>query len=152
MRWSAFAAEVPEMAARGRTLLTFAGIGLGYLATVRKDGGPRFHPFCPVFHEDGLYALIIPSPKREDLLRDGRFALHAFPLPDVDDEFYATGRVVHHRDPALRDAVRQAFLATGGHSTGDEELFEFDFDHALLATYAGRGIFPPVYTKWRARS
>ena len=41
-----------------------------------------------------MFLLIGPSPKRRDLLRDGRFALHSFPSPQVDDEFYLTGTVL----------------------------------------------------------
>jgi hypothetical protein len=37
-RWSEFAAEQPDMAEAGRTLLYQFRVGLGYLATVRKDG------------------------------------------------------------------------------------------------------------------
>ena len=50
-------------------------IGLGFLATVRPDGGPRVHPICPLVTEDGLFGFIVPGPKRDDLRRDGRFAL-----------------------------------------------------------------------------
>jgi hypothetical protein len=45
--WSEFEQADPTMAAAGRKLLYQFGIGLGYLATVRKDGGPRVHPICP---------------------------------------------------------------------------------------------------------
>src|SRR5947208_1049532 len=92
-RWSAFAAEMPEMAAAGPELIYNFKVGLRYLATIRKDGGPRLHPVCPVIAHDGLYIFIgNQSPKVHDLLRDGRFALHSFPLPEVDDEFYVAGR------------------------------------------------------------
>jgi len=111
------------------------------------------HPICPVQTEGHLYGLIGPSPKRHDLLRDRRFALHTFPSPDVDDEFYVTGRAIRRPDPELTERVRTAFLATGGTSSSDELLFEFDIDHALLATYKKRGEpnnWPPIYTKWHA--
>jgi len=153
-RWNEFEQRSPEIAARGRALLYQHGIGLGYLATVRKDSGPRVHPFCPILTESGLYGLIAPSPKQADLLRDGRFALHTFPVPDRDDEFYLTGRVIDRRDRALVDHVRASFLACGGTSTADELLFEFDIEHALLATYKKRGEpnnWPPIYTKWHDR-
>jgi hypothetical protein len=92
-RWSDFAAEKPGMAEAGHALIYQFRVGLGYLATVRKDGGPRVHPVCPVIAHDGLYVFIgNHSPKVHDLLRDGRFALHAFPHPEVDDEFYVSGR------------------------------------------------------------
>jgi hypothetical protein len=40
-RWIDFAAEQPEMAEAGHALIYQHRVGLGYLATVRKDGGPR---------------------------------------------------------------------------------------------------------------
>jgi len=90
-RWEEFVSERPQMAEAGRALLYQFRVGLGYLATVRKDGGPRVHPVCPVIANGGLYLFIgNHSPKLHDLLRDGRFALHSFPNPEVDDEFYVT--------------------------------------------------------------
>jgi hypothetical protein len=151
--WTAFEQAEPAMAAAGRKLLYQFGIGLGYLATVRKDGGPRVHPICPIQTGAGLYGLIAKSPKQRDLLRDGRYALHTFPSPDADDEFYITGRGAHLRDGELTDHVRAAFVATGGTSTNDEMLFEFHIEHALLSTYKKRGEpdnWPPKYTKWHA--
>lgn len=152
--WADFERDVPRMAAAGRGLLYQFGIGLGYLATVRRDGGPRLHPICPVLLDGHLYGLIGPSPKQHDLLRDGRFALHSFPSPKVDDEFYVTGRAVKSDDAGLTGRVRTAFTATGSYSSGDELLFEFHLEHALLATYKPRGEpdnWPPTYTKWHAR-
>jgi hypothetical protein len=153
--WSEFEAANPEMAAAGRQLLYQFGIGLGYLATVRTDGGPRVHPICPILTEGHLWGLIVASPKQRDLLRDGRYALHTFPSPDRDDEFYLTGRALRRDDAQLAERVRTAFVASGGTSTGDEMLFEFDIGRALLSTYKKRGEpnnWPPQYTKWDATS
>lgn len=151
--WAEFAAAAPELAARGQKLLHQFGVGLGYLATVRADGGPRVHPFCPIVCDGGLYGLIGPSPKQRDLERDGRYALHSFPAPDRDDEFYLAGRALRRDDPALERSVRAAYLATGGGSDGIEQLFEFRIERALLSTYKKRGEpdnWPPHYAKWRA--
>jgi len=153
--WSELEQGDPALAAAGRKLMYQFGIGLEYLATVRRDGGPRVHPFCPIQIEGRLYGLIGPSPKQRDLLRDGRFAIHTFPMPDRDDEFYLTGRAIRRDDAPLTECVRKAFLATGGTSSGDEMLFEFDIEHVLLATYKPRGTpnnWPPLYTKWHAPS
>jgi hypothetical protein len=151
--WAEFAAAAPELAARGRALLYQFGVPLGYLATVRADGGPRVHPFCPIVCEGALYGLIGPSPKQRDLARDGRYALHSFPAPDRDDEFYLAGHAAHRADPALERSVRAAYLASGGGSDGIEKLFEFQIEAALLSTYKKRGEpsnWPPRYDKWRA--
>jgi hypothetical protein len=151
--WQEFEQAAPSLAERGRTILHHFGVPLGYLATVRRDGGPRVHPFCPVLHEGGLYGLIGPSPKQRDLLRDGRYAIHSFPLPDRDDEFFLSGRARLREDPPLEQGVRATYLATGGGSDGSERLFEFDIERALLATYKRRGEpdnWPPRYEKWHA--
>ena len=152
--WSEFESQNPQIAAAGRKLLYQFGVPLAYLATVRPDGGPRLHPICPVLLEGRLFGLIGASPKRRDLLRDGRYALHTFPNEKVDDEFYLTGRAIHLDDGELAAHVRNAFTSTGGTSTGDESLFEFGLEHVMLATYKKRGEpnnFPPKYSKWHAR-
>lgn len=151
--WSEFAAGAPELADAGRALLYQFGVGLGYLATIRKDGGPRLHPFCAIVLEPGLYGLIGDSPKCRDLLRDGRCAIHSFAAPDRDDEFYLACRAQQRTDPALIERVREAMIVSGATSTGDETLFEFQIERALLATYKKRGEpdnWPPRYTKWFA--
>lgn len=149
--WTEFETAAPELAGKGRKLLYQFGVGLGYLATVRRDGGPRVHPFCPILHESGLYGLIGHSPKQRDLARDGRYAIHSFPSPERDDEFYLTGHARPRTDAALAAAVRRTMTATGATSSGDEALFEFDIERVLLAEYKPRGEpdnWPPRYTKW----
>ena len=87
--WADFQSAAPQLATKGRALLYQYSPPLGYLATVRSDGGPRVHPFCPIVAEGGLWAFILRhSPKGADLRRDPRFALHAICPTDVDDEFF----------------------------------------------------------------
>jgi hypothetical protein len=43
--WRAFEQAAPGLAKRGREILHTFGVPLGYLATVRKDGGPRDDEF-----------------------------------------------------------------------------------------------------------
>lgn len=103
LSWAEFEASAPALATPGAALLLRFGPGLGYLATVRKDGGPRLHPVCPLLAAGGLYVFVIGrSPKRFDLERDGRFALHSFPAPDDDDQFYCAGTAAGVTDAALR--------------------------------------------------
>jgi hypothetical protein len=116
LSWGRFRRSAPDLAAAGRALLYRSGVGLAYLGTVRTDGGPRVHPVSPLLVEDGMYALLMVSPKLEDLLRDNRFALHSFPLvaDPLDpggEAFYLTGRAFFPRDVALRRSVAAAFLA-----------------------------------------
>ena len=147
VRWVDFAREAPEMAEAGRDLLNHFGPGLGYLATVRGDGAPRVHPVCPVVANDGLYVFIgNRSPKRRDLLRDGRFALHSFPQPEVDDEFYLAGTAAVSEDTAVRAVVYEAYVATGAF-TSDDTLFELLIGRALHARYGPRPSWPPQYTR-----
>jgi hypothetical protein len=150
VRWVAFAAAAPELAAAGRGRLYRYGTGLAFLATVRADGAPRVHPVCPTIVGDGLWVLIGPSPKLGDLERDGRYALHTFPDADVDDEFFISGQATRIDDDGQRHAVR-ADLADRGSTTGDEDvLFELLLDRALHAAYGPRPSWPPTYTRWRA--
>src|SRR5437660_3084896 len=105
--WKEFAAAEPDLAEVGRSLLFQFKVGLAFLATARKDGAPRLHPLCPVLSNDRLFVFITPaSPKRHDLLRDGRYALQTFPQPKPgSDEFYLAGRAILVEDPAARAAV-----------------------------------------------
>lgn len=146
--WAELEAADPEMAAEGRRLLYQFGIGLGFLATIRKDGGPRLHPICPIVAEGGLFAFIIPSPKERDLRRDGRYALHSFPPEAVDDEFYVTGTATEVTDSDLRARVDAAYQ---NNVAPDHTLFQFDIDRTLLATYRHRGDWPPTYRHWPGR-
>lgn len=150
-RWGELEAAKPEMASVLTTLL--ASIPIAYLATVRRDGAPRVHPVCPIIAAGGLYVAVAgesapqPSPKRFDLARDGRYALHAVP-GTRDDEFYMTGSAVRVTGGTTRRLVAQA----AGHSIRDDDwIFE------LLATYVmtaywehlGQPDTYPVRTEWR---
>jgi hypothetical protein len=145
--WRTFAAEAPVMAEGGRALIYQYGVGLGFLATIRPDGGPRLHPMCPFILDGSLLAFIIESPKLRDLLRDGRFAFHAFTPEDVDDEFMVIGVARPVDDPDRRAAAVAAYHTA---VKDDYRLFEFFIDRALLARYASRGA-EPTYERWRSR-
>ncbi|QDY05816.1 pyridoxamine 5'-phosphate oxidase [Micromonospora sp. HM134] len=127
--WSAFAADEPRLADGIRLLLQQYGSGFGYLATVRADGGPRVHPVCPLVTDGGLFCFVVDSPKRRDLERDGRYALHSFPPEESDDEAYVAGRAEPVTDPA-----RVALVAEIGRAAPqvDWRLFEFSVDVAML--------------------
>src|SRR5262245_1691129 len=105
MSWSRFASASPSLAAEVRSLLEQYGTGFGYLATVRRDGGPRLHPVSPVIVEGGLFCFVLSSPKRRDLERDGRYALHSYPPENTDDEAYLSGRARPVEDPERRELV-----------------------------------------------
>jgi hypothetical protein len=147
VRWSELADQSPELAEAGRQLFYQYGPGLGFLATIRPDGGPRLHPVCMIIGNGGLYLVLVPSPKTRDLLQDPRFALHAMPPENVEDEFVVTGRAVLMDSPEVRAAV-QANYSNPVHD-GDT-VFELQIETALLARYRHRGDWPPKYTRWRA--
>lgn len=152
--WGQFAEQQPELAEAGRGLLYQHGVGLAFLATVRPDGGPRLHPFCPILVGDHLYGILIPSPKLRDLERDDRYALHAFPTEDNEDACYLTGRARRVDDPATRAAVHAQFLAERAHLgqlpplSDDEGLFEFSVDTCLVTTTTGFGDYQPDHRVW----
>jgi hypothetical protein len=151
--WKQLEKAAPEIAAGGIKLLYQFGVGLGFLATVRKDGAPRLHPICPTVFEGALYGLILPSShKRHDLVRDGRYALHTFAPVENDDEFLVTGRARLIADAQLVAAVRADQMKRGMTSTHDEDLFEFSVERAMFAKYpGGHGTWPPKYHVWKER-
>jgi hypothetical protein len=130
-------------------------VGLAFLATTAADGAPRVHPVCPQIHTGGLYGFIVPSPKRADLLRDGRYALHSFPCIDNEDAFYVTGTARPVQDLEVRSALVQQFLeerttqdipAPGS----DQMLFSFDIGRCLLTRTTRHGDPAPQHTVWHA--
>lgn len=153
--WSQFAAAEPALATAIRALLLQYGPGMGYLATVRADGGPRVHPVSPVITDHGLYCFLVASPKRSDLERDGRYALHSYPPEESDDEAYLTGHARRVTDTALI-----AGLATDLHASPlvDWQLYELMLETATLRRHGPAGAlplaqslrYPPITLTWRA--
>src|SRR5256886_11510551 len=146
--WSEFAAARPPLAAAIRELVHQYGPGLGYLATVRSDGGPRVHPVSPVITDEGLFCFVIDSPKRRDLERDGRYALHSYPPEDSDDEAYVSGRARQ-----VTDQARVSLLAGTMRAKPDLSwrLYEFTVDTAMIARrrHGEYGPVGVVYEVWQ---
>ena len=149
--WKEFAAAEPELADIGRSLLFQFKVGLAFLATVRRGGAPRLHPVCPVLSNDGLFVLITPnSPKRHDLLRDGRYALQTFPQPKAgSDEFSIAGKAVLVDD----SAVRAEILRDAKHMADPSEAaFALWIDRVLHTRW--ENVLTPqmrsVHKQWRA--
>ncbi len=132
MSWSEFAAVRPQLASAIRDLVHQYGPGLGYLATVRADGGPRVHPVSPVVRDDGLYCFLVDSPKRADLERDGRYALHSFPPEDSNDEAYLSGMARRVTD---QTRVHELARAVQADPKVDWRLFEFSVEVAMVARH-----------------
>lgn len=154
--WETFRSADPALAAKGQHYLYLYGVGMGFLATVRRDGGPRVHPICPILTEDALFALIIPGPKLADLRRDGRYALHALtsPPPRQDDAFYLAGTVTEVTDRAIWDHVAARFLVErniGSRWPGFDHqvLVQFDIERCLLTLTEAADGLPAGHTHWR---
>ena len=132
--WGEFAVARPEMAEVLLKLMDW--IPITYLATVRRDGSPRVHPVCPIIAGRRMFVATAPtSPKRLDLLSDGRYAMHALP-GKRDDEFYITGRAALVEDETTRALV----TGTAKHEVRPEDwIFEFDIEHAMTAYWEKRG-------------
>ena len=150
--WSAFAAASPALAAGVRALLQQYGPGLAYLATVRADGGPRIHPVSPVISPEGLFCFVVASPKRRDLERDGRYALHSYPPEDNDDEAMLTGVATPVDDPAV---IARLAVALHPSPVVDWRLFELTVETAMLRRHGEAGAMPfattrpPITRTWR---
>jgi hypothetical protein len=153
--WTQFTQQQPALAETGRGQFYQHGLGLGFLATVRADGGPRVHPVCPVISAAGLHVLILPGPKRGDLRRDGRYALHTemYPPPREDDGFAVSGRAAEVSDAAAWNTVRDQVIADFGKLWPDYEsltLFELSMASCLLTLTQPDGTFAKGPTIWRA--
>jgi len=153
--WMDFAASDPQLAGVGERLLFQHGIGLAYIATIGEDGSPRLHPLSPVLSNGRLFVFILPtSPKKRDLLRDGKFALQTFPPPGLDflkqgEEFYVTGKAELVTDPRVRACV---ITDAKQHVGDDEALFELKIRRVMHSQWAtGKtGGLQPVRRKWIA--
>jgi hypothetical protein len=152
--WNEFAGLRPDLAEPGRALLYQFGVGLGFLATTRPDGGPRLHPMCPILTGRGAFAFIVPSPKQRDLRRDGRYALHSFPCPDNEDAFFCSGQVRLVNDEQVRAELGAVFVDERAQlgvplPAPHDALFEFLLDGCLLTRTKGHGDPEPVHRVWR---
>lgn len=167
--WADFATARPDLAAAGRELFyQDFGVGLGFLATTTRVGSPRVHPICPAVGEGMLYAFIVPSPKLQDLMKDGRYALHSELTPRNEDAFYVTGRIRVIDNPEVRRKLEEAYVAerpnlsfsdsvTGEIREGllaehleGQTAVEFLIETCLLTRTKGHGDFKPQHTVWKA--
>lgn len=149
MEWGDFASAAPELALAGRRLLAPRGEApIGFLATVGVD--VHLAPVCPIFSGRGVYLSVAAgSPKRGDLDRDGRFALHAF-LGSSDEEFRITGRGVLVSDETERARVHAA-IEFGAFDNSDP-IYRLSVERALWGYWenAGQPNTRPVRRTWRA--
>lgn len=153
--WTEFQRQQPALADAGRGQFYQHGLGLGFLATVRRDGGPRVHPVCPVISTAGLHVLILPGPKRADLRRDGRYSLHSEMVapPRQDDGFAVSGTAAEITDTATAAKVRDQVIMDFGELWPDYDtltLFELSMASCLLTLTEPADGFPKGPTIWKA--
>ncbi len=147
--WGEFARSEPDLAAAGERLLRGHG-GVAFLATTRRDGSPQLHPVMPYIVDGGLYVFVVRmSTKYGDLLRDGRYALHALPGDVNSEEFLVRGPASRIEDAGLAASVAEA---RGGHIYDFETLFELGVTTCLRTTWErwGQPDTWPSYTRWKA--
>jgi hypothetical protein len=169
--WVQFETEAPDVAAVAARL--WPGIvalqrdakppegrpcfDVSYLASIRRDGGPRVHPFCPILAGGRLFAAIPKSsPKGWDLRRDPRCAIHALPGPS-DDELCIRARALEASDSAstralVREVVERSGVGGMIESVSHDPLFEFDLEQVDVAYWldVGQPGTRAVRQQWRA--
>jgi uncharacterized pyridoxamine 5'-phosphate oxidase family protein len=143
MSWSNLESQAPDLAAFGRERLHNK---VAYLATIRKDGSPRVHPFTPIIGEGYFFVFMEPtSPKGHDLRRDGRYAVHCSVIDTSgkSGEVILTGKAKFIEDPALR-AI--AVKICPYNPAERYILFELEVENATITEYPGG---EPVRKHWR---
>jgi hypothetical protein len=147
MSWREFEEGSPELALLGASLLSRK---IAYLATIRKDGSPRIHPVRPIVGDGYLFIFIDHnSPKRSDLLRDGRYAIHCSVIETngLSSEFMISGLAQAVDDPGIR---QRAVELWGAEVPAKYALFEFSIDRAIVTEYTEER--KPVRYRWRKGS
>ena len=117
---------------------------VAYLATIRPDGAPRLHPFCPVLAAGNLYAAIpLLSPKGNDLRRDQRCVVHATPGKEDDELCIRANAIEVSGDRMKRAAVVAIGEASGvggmAETLQHDPLFEFDLQQVDVARWRDIG-------------
>ena len=144
--WADFASATPEMAATGARHLDRAE-GAALLATVRgADAAPRIHPVTVAIKDGGLFVFLLDSAKRQDLVEDGRYALHAHQDMAAPDEFSVRGRARLIPEGDLRARVASSWFFEVDDTYW---LFELQLQSAILGE-RGANEWPPRYTRWSA--
>jgi hypothetical protein len=128
--WDDVKSAAPDLAKRVQD--RFEATGLALLATLRRDSSPRISGVEPFFGFGHIWLGMMPqSLKAMDLLRDGRYALHAATADKnmTDGDAKIAGVAVEITDKDQRTAYARAFAEDTGYDpgdTGDYHLFRLD--------------------------
>jgi len=132
MTWKTFESQSPELAEFAQARLHNK---VAYLATVRKDGAPRVHPFTPIIGEGHLFVFMEPtSPKGHDLRRDPRFAMHC----SVADTSGKSGEVILTGRARFIESsdIRAVAVSISPYKPAERYiLFELEIESAAITEY-----------------
>jgi hypothetical protein len=143
MSWKLLESQAPDVAEFSKERLHDK---VAYLATIRKDGSPRLHPFTPIIGEGHFFIFMEPtSPKKNDLLRDARYAVHCAVTDNSGEsgEVIITGKARFIEDPELRAAAARVCPYQYAERY---VLFEFDIEDVLTTEYPEGS---PVRKRWK---
>ncbi len=132
MSWSKVESQSPEIAEFSKARLHNQ---VAYLATTRKDGAPRVHPFTPIIGEGHFFVFMEPtSPKGNDLRRDARYAVHCGVTDNSGEsgEVVVTGKARYIEDSELRAL---AIKVCPYQYAERYILFEFDVESVMTTEY-----------------
>ncbi len=137
MSWKTFESQSPDLAEFAKARLHNK---VAYLATIRKDGSPRVHPFTPIIGEGHFFVFMeTTSPKGHDLRRDGRYAVHCS-VSDTSGEsgeVIVTGRARFLEDPEARALA----VSICPYKPAERYiLFEFELESVLITEYKDDGV------------
>ncbi len=144
MTWQTFSSQSPDLAEFASTRLHNK---VAYLATIRKDGSPRVHPFTPIIGEGHFFVFMEPtSPKGHDLRRDSRFAVHCSVSNTSGEsgEVIVTGRVEFIEDASLHVTAERV---SPYKPAARYILFELHPENVTVTEYPDGG--GPVRRHWK---
>ena len=146
-KWSEFLAAAPDLANYGEHRLEGR---ISYLATIRADGSPRVHPVSPFIAQGQLLLYMEPtSPKRHDLRRDSRYAMHASVEDNTggEGEFLVRGQAEEIDDVEIRAQAFEHAIAIGYNPQDRYVLFELRIEEVVSTIYQDG---EPKRTRWKA--
>ena len=143
--WAEFERAEPDLAAFGKA--RFEG-QVVFHATLRADGSPRLHPVSPWFGA-GFMAVSFRarSPKIDEILRDGRYAMHS----PMDNHAVDGGEFLVNGWMEQVAADHPVVIARPFTTPYPLAHYVCSIEEAVATTYEGKGE-TPVYRRWKAPS
>jgi hypothetical protein len=145
LHWGYFEEQAPDLAALGASIFDRK---IAYLATLKRNGAPRLHPVRPIVGEGHCFVFIdVTSPKRRDLIRDSRYALHGGVSESngLSPEIMISGRA----EVVVDSNIRTLAVEIWGDPVPEQYvLFEYFIEYALITEYTEAR--KPIRRRWRA--